>query len=74
MKEKQTCSHVKDVDENISPKTSGCEECEKEENTRSSSNVKRLINKFRLCSLNFSSNKHSIMHINKLIHPIANMF
>ena len=30
MKDKQTCSHVKDVDENVSPKTSGCEECEKE--------------------------------------------
>lgn len=30
MKDKQTCSHVKDVDENISPKTSYCEECEKE--------------------------------------------
>ena len=30
MKDKQTCSHVKDVDENISPKTTGCEECEKE--------------------------------------------
>jgi uncharacterized UBP type Zn finger protein len=30
MKEKQTCSHVKDVNENTSSKTTGCEECEKE--------------------------------------------
>jgi uncharacterized UBP type Zn finger protein len=27
---KQACDHVNNVDENIAPRTNGCEECEKE--------------------------------------------
>lgn len=30
MTNKHACEHAKNVDDNIAPKTSGCEECEKE--------------------------------------------
>ncbi|MFY9798494.1 MAG: UBP-type zinc finger domain-containing protein [Candidatus Nitrosopolaris sp.] len=30
MTNKQACEHANNVDDNIAPKTSGCEECEKE--------------------------------------------
>ena len=69
MSNKKNCEHFIGIDENnISPKTSGCEECEKEGTDWVALRMCLLCGHVGCCDS--SPNKHATKHYHRSGHPV----